>query len=166
MKYYIKLSYQHRYRSTHSKLLNLSKSCSKVRSSVFATHCTVDITAAISEIHGVTPPTIYLTDVSSTNFSVNVSTMQLSSGVWGRHMYVHASTWYLKFNVFCLTTVGIMWQRKDFTELPHFTVHVQHRPYACCLTLSSQRYRYMGEIVSSSGQEQIDALVAYYGSVM
>ena len=30
-------------RSTHVKLLILTKTCLKVRNSVFATHCTVDI---------------------------------------------------------------------------------------------------------------------------
>ena len=48
------------------RLLILPKTCSKVRNSVFATHCTVETldvvdtgghTIAISEIHGVTPST-------------------------------------------------------------------------------------------------------------
>ena len=50
------------------RLLTLPKSCSKVRNSVFATHCTVgtlDVVytgghaVATSEIHGVTPSTIF-----------------------------------------------------------------------------------------------------------
>ena len=50
------------------RLLILPKTCSKVRNSVFATHCTVDTldvvhtgghAVAISEIHGVTPSTIF-----------------------------------------------------------------------------------------------------------
>ena len=49
-------------------LLILPNTCSKVRNSVFATHCTVDTfdvvhtgghAVAISEIHGVTPSAIF-----------------------------------------------------------------------------------------------------------
>ena len=61
--------------------LLIPKTCSKVRNSVFATHCTVDAldvvhtdghAVAISEIHGVTPIHHCLTNCqNSTNISGN-----------------------------------------------------------------------------------------------
>ena len=64
------------------RLLILPKTCSKVRNSVFATHCTVDTldvvhtrghAVASSEIHGVTPSTILTDRPNSTNISGNVN---------------------------------------------------------------------------------------------
>ena len=64
------------------RLLMQLKTCSKVRNSVFATHCTVDTldvvhtrghAVASSEIHGVTPSTILTDRPNSTNISGNVS---------------------------------------------------------------------------------------------
>ena len=76
--------------------LNSTKTCSKVRNSVFAKHCTVDTlgivytgghAVAISRIHGVTPSTTSsLTDRQNfTNISENVSEIKLSIGVRGGH---------------------------------------------------------------------------------
>ena len=64
------------------RLLILPKTCSKVRNSVFVTHCTVDTldvvhtgghAVASSEIHGVTPFTILTDRQNPTNISGNVS---------------------------------------------------------------------------------------------
>ena len=63
-----KLSCQHKSGSIDLRLLILPKTCSKVRNSVFATHCTVNTlnvvhkgshTVAISELLGVTPSTTF-----------------------------------------------------------------------------------------------------------
>ena len=73
------------------RLLILPKTCSKVRNSVFATHCTVDTfdivrtsshTVAISEIHRVTPSTTFLTIISILQISETLCDIRFSSGVY------------------------------------------------------------------------------------